>query len=305
MSLFKKISNALNAKLQNQLQNEKFIYTIRKELLDEKTFNDNSSGVSSQQYLKSELIVSLTSVGKRIQSVSTTIESIMRGSIKPNRIVLWLDKTPESADLPVALLNQMNRGLEIYYTDENIRSYTKLIPSLKKYPDAHIITIDDDVIYNNNLIENLLREAKKSPNNIIANRVHQILLDKQGRPLPYNNWLWEKTLNAISPRNFLTGVGGVLYPPHCLDSEVFNKNVFCDICKYADDIWFFAMALKNNIWVKKAETIEASGRMYLLNDSVQDIGLCHKNVFASDSQNDSQFKAVFEKYNLWDLLKGS
>ena len=40
------------------------------------------------------------------------------------------------------------------------------------------------------------------------------------------------------------GYGGVLYPPGAFDEEVFNEKVFMRLCPYADDIWFFAMALK-------------------------------------------------------------
>lgn len=303
MGILKKIKNAFNAKLQNHLQDERILYLLRRELLNEKTLNNSISGVSQENYLNAELIVSLTTFGKRLQSVSTTIESIMQGSVKPNRIVLWLDKTPENMELPVTIKKQMARGLEVYYTDENIRSYTKLIPTLKMYPDAYIVTIDDDLIYDYNLVENLLRETKKWPNYIIANRVHQVLFDKNGKLMPYKQWLWEKTQDPISARNFLTGVGGVLYPPHCFDSEIFNKEVYSSLSKYGDDIWFFAMAIKNGVLIKKADTPNPSGRMYLLNNDVQDVGLYQQNVNAIVNRNDVQLKAVFEKYNLYDAIE--
>lgn len=34
----------------------------------------------------------------------------------------------------------------------------------------------------------------------------------------------------------LQGVGGILYLPHSLDKEVFNDDVFMDICLNADDV---------------------------------------------------------------------
>ena len=40
------------------------------------------------------------------------------------------------------------------------------------------------------------------------------------------------------------GVGGVLYPPHCLDETVLDRPLFMDICPLADDIWLNAMARK-------------------------------------------------------------
>ena len=49
-------------------------------------------------------------------------------------------------------LRQKKFGLQIEYYEENIKSYTKLLPSLQKYPDDIIITVDDDAYYLPNLI---------------------------------------------------------------------------------------------------------------------------------------------------------
>jgi len=74
------------------------------------------------------------------------------------------------------------------------------------------------------------------------------------------------------------GSGGVLYPPHCLDEEVLNREVFMDICKYADDVWFFAMALKKGTQISKVFSAVPNGEDYQLNRRVQSSGLYHINV---------------------------
>lgn len=51
-------------------------------------------------------------------------------------------------------------------------------------------------------------------------------IKKNGLLEGYMAWDWETSLLDASPLNFPTGCGGVLYPPHCFNDEVFNENVF-------------------------------------------------------------------------------
>ncbi|MDR0763178.1 MAG: hypothetical protein LBF01_01600, partial [Bacteroidales bacterium] len=101
------------------------------------------------------LIVSLTTHGKRIYEVYLAIESILRQTLKPNKIILWLSKNKfNENNIPLILKKQQQRGLEIAFC-EDVKSYTKLIPTLQMYPQAVIITVDDDILYPFDLIENL------------------------------------------------------------------------------------------------------------------------------------------------------
>ena len=304
MQLKKKLKDFFNVKAHAKLQADRVIFSVRADLLNMKINGCLDRGVSDERYCDHELIVSLTTFGKRLYSVATTIESIMQGTLKPNKIILWLDEKLKGQYLPRNLMKQMERGLTIEYC-KDIRSYTKLIPCLKKYPQAIIVTVDDDILYDQDMLEKLFVAHKESPDMIIANRVHQIVLDSSSRPVSYKSWRWKQTLDDESFLNFLTGVGGVLYPPHCLDEEVFNENVFLDICKYADDVWFYAMALKKGTIVKKAYTRDKYGEDYVMNPTVQDVGLCLLNVNDSVCRNDIQIKAVFEKYALYDKLKNN
>lgn len=300
MAIFNRIKHFLSLRHQVSQMEHRLKYNSRYDWLIEKALNSTTIGISSDLYCDKEIIVSLTTYGKRLHYVSATIESIMQGSMKPNRIVLWLGNEMKDMPLPITLQNQQVRGLEISFCND-IRSYTKLIPSLREYPNANIITIDDDVLYNYDLVENLVNEHRKTPNYIIANRIHRVQLDTNGRPMKYLDWKWNDSPSDVSPLNFLTGVGGVLYPPKSLDPEVLNESVFLDICKYADDIWFYAMALKADSRIIKGFTHSEIGEDYYVNGDVQDMGLCHINNGAG-RKNDEQFKAVFEKYNLWDSL---
>jgi len=274
----------------------------RKSYLQECVMTCSDMGVTNQRLCDEDIIVSLTSYGNRINEVYLAIESIMQGTVKPNRIILWLPEEMKGISLPSVLQRQRNRGLQIEYC-QDVRSYTKLIPTLKKYSDASIITIDDDVMYELDLVENLVRTHIERPNKICANRIHKIKLDDKGYPMSYLEWDMCSSNGSDSKLNFLTGVGGVLYPPNAFLSEVFNEEVFMNICKYADDVWFYAMLLMNDKDIVKSFTHAENGCDYVEISNPQEHALCSINTDAEHCMNDVQIKAVFDKYNLWHLLK--
>lgn len=264
------------------------------------TLNSITSGVTDDRICAEEIVVTLTTYGRRLYDVYLAIESIMQGSLKPNRIILWLDEGLKEMTLPITLQKQMKRGLQIEFT-EDIRSYKKLIPTLVKYPDAICVTIDDDLIYCFDLLENLINSYQKEPQYVHANRVHSVKLNENGSLKPYNSWGFCKGVEFPCKFNFATGSGGVIYPPHCFDKEVLNKNAFMTLAPRADDVWFYAMALLNGYVVKKSFTRNESGEEYILNENVQTEALNHANV--AGGGNDSQIKAVFERYRIYDILK--
>lgn len=276
-------------------------FNQKKYILEQNILHSQESGITDEKYCAHDIIVSLTTYSKRIYDVHLTIESIMEQTMKANRIILWLDYSFENLPLPKALQLLQKRGLEIEYC-KDIRSYKKLIPALKKYPDDAIITIDDDVLYEFDLLEKLIMAYQEDPSYIYCNRYHLMLPNGKGKLLPYMQWKWTYTNQDASIWNFPTGVGGVLYPPHSLDEEVFNEETFLDICKYADDVWFKAMAMKKGTLSKKVYTHNLKGEEYFLNEEVQDIGLSLINTQGA-MLNDKQIEAVFTKYNLYQLLK--
>lgn len=273
-------------------------YYMRRIQLEDKMLNTAESGISNERYAPTNIIVSLTTHGRRLNDVCFTIESIMQQTFKPNKIILAIDSSLV-ANLPMTLARQIDRGLTILPT-KDMRSYTKLIPALKEYPDDAIITIDDDLIYDFDIVERLVKSYRRNPKNIYACRVHSMEFDNKGRLLPYHKWGFTKP--SIPKRHFLTGVGGVLYPPNSLGTEVFNEKVFKEICPTADDVWFTAMAKMNFIPIEKVETRNPNGDDNVSNYSVQDMGLCNINT-GKNGKNDEQIKAVFTKYGIYDLIR--
>ncbi|GLL54498.1 glycosyl transferase [Bacteroides finegoldii] len=285
-------------------QSSRIIYNIefqqRKRILEQNILFKTEMGVTDKKYMDHDIIVSLTTFGKRLYDVALTIESIMEQTMKANRIVLWLQDDLKNTTLPGSLELLKKRGLEIaFYKD--IRSYTKLVPSLHKYPNDAIITVDDDLLYEYDVLEHLIVAYQHNPQYIYCHRAHQIKVDLSGKLMPYSDWGWEQYFELPSNLCFPTGSGGVLYPPHSLDVEVFSEKIFMDICPFADDVWFKAMAIKKGTLAVSVYSHNKNGCDYLINESVQDIGLCKINV--DQNRNDLQITAVFNKYNLYQQFR--
>mgnify|MGYP004686634221 CR=1 FL=1 len=281
-------------------QRKKTLFDLHSTKLRYSALTSKEMGTCKTQYYsdQTQVIVSLTTYGLRIFDVYLTIESLLNQTFPPNRILLWLSEEEKGNDLPELLLKQQRRGLEImYYKD--ILSYKKLIPSLKLFPNDVIITVDDDVIYTVDALEFLIKSSKANPNCICANWCMRIKLNHTGIPKSYGLWDSIGITEKPSKLNFPIGCAGVLYPPHCLSDHVFDESTFMNICKFADDIWFKAMALMNGS-NSIMTTHNAHEFMYYDNPLWQDMGLTPKNIKLD--MNDTQFKAVLDNYNLYTKL---
>lgn len=200
-----------------------------------------------------KIIVSLTSFPEAIPYAVEAIRSILKGSLLPDKIVLYLDtqKFPNEV-LPVELeeLRKESPIFEVRFDPAEIRSYKKLIPALRDFPNDIIVTIDDDVQYHPNMLSKLVRYHKQLPDAIIAHRVRKIKLDA-----PYSKWRKYKCYDFIFKKfhfNHLamqTGVGGVLYPPHSLDEKMLDSTLFMSMAPTNDDVWFWAAAVSKGTYV--------------------------------------------------------
>jgi len=107
--LKQKISNLIRSHFATPSDILNLQIKIREEMLNYLALHCKDSGVTTEKYCDSNIIVSLTTYGKRLQQVYLTIESLMQQSMKPNKIVLWLDYSFQDKRLPQLLKQQHNR----------------------------------------------------------------------------------------------------------------------------------------------------------------------------------------------------
>lgn len=253
------------------------------------------NGTTDVAYPEGQIIVSLTSYGNKLQLLYLTIESLLRQTVKPNKIILWLDQSKYSTyeSIPVALHRQEERGLEIKLC-EDVRSYTKLVPALLAYPNDVIISADDDIIYPIDFVERLYRAYQKDSSKIYFYRGHYILFNEDGTPRSYLEWV-AKGAKGCDIYNFPTGVSGIIYPPHCYHEDMTNKDLFLKLCPHADDVWFKAMTMLKGTLCEQIPTPHFDSLFIPLDiDEASSL----QNINVVNGGNDKQIKAVFDYYNI-------
>ena len=221
---------------------------------------------------KVPVYVSLTSIYKNQDILLQTLISIVNQSEKPDKIFLYLSEDKYLIDDGFKNKKITNNNLREYIQNnplirlewiKNTGPYRKLLPILKEKwdDDCIIITIDDDTIYDNNLIENLVNDYNK----------HKCVIGYRGFTPSFDkidnfNYYERLTLQNLNLYNFLTGKGGILYKPeffHKTKDLVFNDKIYIDTCHTADDIWFYLMRILNNI------NCFLDNRKWLLKDNTQ------------------------------------
>lgn len=237
------------------------------------------------------LIVSLTSHPPRFATLAPTLRSLLDQTAQADSVILWLSHG-DAEKLPNDVISLKAHGLQVRETSD-LRSFTKLVPSLVEYPDSYIVTVDDDLYYAPEFLSRLVDGVKPGEKTILGLRAHFAKFDPDGNARPYNSWEFE-TAKLIDVEGkgaiFLTGVGGVLYPPGCFSSKVTDQETFMALCPRADDVWFFAMSI-----LAGTPRRRLTGKFDVVNwPSSQDCGLMHENVH--NSANDAQIARVFSHF---------
>lgn len=247
-----------------------------------------------------DVIVSLTSYGDRVSdTLPFTLYSLLQQTRMPNRIVVWLDNVNwNEANLPPALKKLQTLGIEFYFV-EDLRSYKKLIPALKMFPNNVIITVDDDLYYNKRTVEWLMKAYENSgKHTVFGTWAYMARVSEDGRYLPYSKWK-TNTDGVSNGECSLIGCGGILYPPRVFDEEILKKDLFMSLAPTADDIWFWAMEKRQNISVqlipraRRGLHVEVNridfwdpdreGSLYYINEV--------------NGKNDEQLKRIIEYYH--------
>lgn len=210
---------------------------------------------NTRQY---QVIVSLTTFPKRFSYIEDCLKSLVVQNEKPDKIIVYLGSDSVGIELPAQMKLFEEYGVEFRYDEkEDLRSHKKYFYAMQEFPEAVVVTADDDIIYPSNWLTSLLQSYEKYPNCISARRVHLMLKGSEGHLREYNHWI-DQCRKEPGPSNALiaTGNAGILYPPHCLDERAFDVEKIKKYCFAADDIWLKCMALLKGtkyVWVPNNE----------------------------------------------------
>lgn len=240
------------------------------------------------------LVVSLTSFPSRIGYLHHTLYSLFTQSDRNFTIALFLSEEEfPKRYLPLILRVFARLGLlHIHWVSENLRVYNKLFYSFRAYPGHAIITIDDDQIYDTQLIALLRASYARFPTCINTNLAYT---EEIPRALEIHIDHYIPIMRESHPHIALSflGVSGTLYPPHAFDERFYDTKQILALCPHADDLWFFIMSVLNNV-----EKVLISGALGHPRESTiatfESPNLWEINV--SQNQNDSQLQALLAAY---------
>ncbi|MBQ8834509.1 MAG: hypothetical protein IJ001_06250 [Oscillospiraceae bacterium] len=234
-----------------------------------------------------KLIVSLTSYPARINTVGTVVENLYTQTRLPDAVVLWLaeEQFPNrEEDLPNYLRNLMDQGKVTVRWCDDLKSHKKYFYALQEYSNDLVVTVDDDLLYPEHMLENLYQCYLRHPNAVSTVRAHLMIFTEAGKLMPYRDWIQETDvcLDEPSMQLFATGGAGTLYPGGIFKKELFDKEAIKETCLMADDLWLKAMALLSDVPVVVAQEFE--DLRYIPGSQVE--ALYHQNVdsFANETQ---------------------
>jgi glycosyltransferase involved in cell wall biosynthesis/FMN phosphatase YigB (HAD superfamily) len=174
-----------------------------------------------------QIVVSLTSIPHRMLTIGQCIDSLVEQTRRPDKVLLWLstENFPNrEADVPAEVLERQDGCFQINWVDGDIAPHKKYFYAMQEYPEALVVTVDDDVVYEENLVETLYEGHVANPHAIICQRANLALFRPDGTLRSYDGWVYDcNYLRGKASYQLLpTGIGGVLYPPHSLPAATFD-----------------------------------------------------------------------------------
>lgn len=253
--------------------------------------NYHRSGVTSVKR-EQKIIVSLTSYPARIGTVWLTIETLLRQTVKPDEVILWLadEQFPDKGALPEKLKLQVTRGLQIRFCEKDLKSHKKYFYVMQEYPEDIVILVDDDIFYPYDMIDKLMKMHAKYPLDICACTTQVIYPSIEAEPIMWRNPKVDEPIIHSSRVQVFTGSGS-LYPPHSLLENAFACDEIMRYCPHADDMWLTFKALGNGTkitsfqkWRSFPVMIYKTGKNSLW------------NINYSEGQNDKQWNDMKEHF---------
>lgn len=197
-----------------------------------------------QGRIEEGLIVSLTSFPARIRDVWQVVECMLRQTVLPSEIILWLskDQFPTEESIPQSLRSRVGDMFHIRMVDGDIRSHKKYHYVALENPDDHIFIVDDDIYYPTDIIERSLKAYRSHKREcVVANYGMRIVRDADGDVEPYIEWPTVTDAAEDSDIFFGSG-GGTLLRPSVLYSDLTRIDIALQLTPLADDIWLNTMA---------------------------------------------------------------
>ena len=256
-----------------------------------KYFKKTPIRISDKQ---SDVIVSFTSFPARIDQAYLVVNCLLRQTVAPKKILLWLSEDQfEGHRVPENLTDLQGDIFEIRFVSGDIRSHKKYYYVLDEYPQDTILIVDDDLFYPTDMLENMLAAADLHPDTVIC-RYGSIAKFNDGKILPYKEWWNEISKTCDDPNFFFGSGGGTMLRKELLHNDVLNIESALKLTPLADDVWLNAMV---NLAGTPKHKVKAG--LLLQTQADQTHRLTNENV--GNDANTAQIAAICEYYQQFDM----
>jgi hypothetical protein len=211
---------------------------------------------------RDKIIISLTTINSRIKKIKCVLDSICQQEMQADEIFVFISQDPYLLDTGFDEHDSYILHLKLLYPNinfcfvKNIGSFRKLIPILdilnKRQQQAFIITIDDDCIYESQMINKLYTAAIKNELCISCGRGRSINIATTD--FENTNIMKFPLISEESQSDFMNvlpeGVGSICYHSSMFDGYTFDIDKLSDFERKNDDIVFRKITFHKNIPVK-------------------------------------------------------
>ena len=218
-------------------------------------FNRNKKTDEKVNYLKEigliideKIILSMTTIPKRKDRLTDNLPAILNQSYKFDKLIINIDDNLSDDDYDFYnALKKIDDRIEINKAEAKWRSCNKLLPTLKKYPDDVIITVDDDIYYPKDTIKKLVEKWKEEPDCIIAHEINPIAISSDNKYVTYLNAFDIMLMQKEFGKYFSNCC---LFPPHVFDGTDlydYDKMMECTNGTH-DELWFWVQSTINGVY---------------------------------------------------------
>ena len=233
--------------------------------------------------------VSVTSHPARFAALATALNSLKTQILQPQAINVFIAEA-DIAVLPDSIKLLEKSGYIKIETCQDLGSGKKLIPALNKQGKLPIITIDDDLYFDNDLFLHLMINHYLYPEAIIAARVHRLSIDQSGDVLPFSDWHKHYDLSEGPATDLMpTSGAGTLFPPKAMHEDVSDVSLYTKLSHNTDDLWWYFQARRKGTLVRRLSGLDQLNFI----DSTQEVGLW-KN--GNQDRNEVNLKALLGQY---------
>lgn len=203
-------------------------------------------GVNFGVKRETPIIVSIYASEAQSKMLPITLYSLLNQTIKPDRLILWLDDSQIDLNvLPYEITQFIKNGLEICLVN-GLGSYTAIMSSLKRYDDSINVFAENGYYYDRDWLKKLYVSYISYSKDVQVHKAHLIKMKNRKENFLEVDWGNIVEKESAEFTNYIDKSGGILLPPKIFSSEVLREDVFFKYLPNNIELWIWVMSLVHN-----------------------------------------------------------